>query len=212
MSPPIASFEDAWAIAAPRTLLTRPRAENLWNLHNLSPGFETWECGVYKGGASLILALSGATELRLFDTFSGHPADDDHPDGKHVRGSYADTSPWEVEEFLEKAGVPKDHFSLVTGRIPDSFSNFDSFTVGFAHLDLDLCQSTEAALRFIWPRLAHGGIIVCDDYSAPECPGVREAVDSLLRDEALAVAIRGAESQAVIFKAWTRQISVNPER
>lgn len=142
----------------------------------LSPG-EFWECGVYKGGSALAIASAIAQcgqQLRLFDTFKGHP-EDDIPGFAHRKGGFSDTSFRTVQDlFADMEGI-----SFHVGMIPTTFAGLENSTIRFAHIDVDLYQSTKAAIEFIFPRLVPGGVIVDDDYFAKEC-GARQAVDEYL--------------------------------
>jgi len=51
------------------------------------------------------------------------------------------------------------------------------------HLDLVLYSATLEALKFFYPRLSSGGMIICDDYGlARYQDSVRLAVDQFLED------------------------------
>jgi len=140
------------------------------------PEGEVWECGVYKGGSALALAKliqeSGKSiPLRLFDTFSGHPYDDSRSLG-HRKGGYSDTDYQTVAELFR----PFPFVSIHRGTIPETFTGLESSRIRLAHIDVDLYQSTKAAVEFIWPRLVLGGVLIDDDYFASEC-GARLAID-----------------------------------
>jgi hypothetical protein len=49
------------------------------------------------------------------------------------------------------------------------------------HVDVDLYKPTLQSLEFFWPRIAVGGVVVCDDYGFTTCPGARRAMDNFLR-------------------------------
>ena len=152
------------------------------------------EVGVYQGcSAKIISTASGGTPLHLFDTFQGLP-DPGHQEREWMRtGDYA-SSLESVEAFLaghENVSFYPGLFSLdIAGPVSDrGFS--------FVHLDVDLKSSTLDCLRFFYPRLVRGGIIVTHDYSYFD--GVREAFDGFLADEDEAV-IELPTSQAMMVK------------
>jgi O-methyltransferase len=137
---------------------------------------EFWECGVYRGASSLLLAevLRGAGQrkaLRLFDTFSGIPEQGAHD--KYEVGSLGDTSLESVQAFL--AGYDAQFHP---GLIPDVFAGLEDRRIAFALVDVDQEVSTRACLEFIHPRLAPGGMIMIDDYGRPGTYGCRLAVDA----------------------------------
>ncbi len=59
------------------------------------------------------------------------------------------------------------------GFFPASTAGLDELRFSFVHLDLDLYDSTIAALEWFWPRLASGGILLSHDY--PLADGVVRA-------------------------------------
>ena len=134
------------------------------------------ELGVYKGGSAERLyqiAEAQGRRLWLFDTFSGHPANNPaHDDvGHHHVGKYADAvDPHELQRRLPRAIIARGVFPETFGTLIDRIS--------FVHSDLDLYDPTEAVCRLLPPRMVAGGMLYFDDYGWEECPGVREAVDA----------------------------------
>ena len=140
-----------------------------------------WECGVYRGATSTLLAelitsVNADTQLHLFDTFSGIPESSDVD--KYKEHDLGDTSLERVQERLK--GYSFTHFH--PGLIPDTFAGLEGRTIAFAHVDVDQMQSTSDCLRFIYPRLAPGGVIVVDDYGRPGTYGCRVAVDEFMAE------------------------------
>ncbi len=156
------------------------------------------ECGVFRGGSltqiGLKLKQKNSNKL-LFgvDTFEGHPFDDqeDIPeDGKiiHQKDLYSDNQLGKVLDILDKKKLNNVslHKGLVENVLPKFFNN-EKFC--FAHLDLDLYVSTKQALSFIAPKMEKGGIIVFDDYSAFESPGIKKAVDEILGKNSIKISV-----------------------
>ena len=54
-------------------------------------------------------------------------------------------------------------------------------------------------MKFFYPRLNSGGMIICDDYGFRTCPGARRAVDEYMSDKMESV-IELPTGQAVIIK------------
>jgi O-methyltransferase len=67
------------------------------------------------------------------------------------------------------------------------------------HLDADLHASTLDGLRFFYPRMLIGGIIILHDYNDRSVPGVRSALDDFLGDKP-EVLIEIWDTQALIVK------------
>lgn len=183
------------------TLVDPSRCQKLYwlaiNCLALAEEGEIWECGVYRGGTALLLAdvireSCRPVVLRLFDTFCGHPYDDLF--SEHRQGGFSDVRLEEVKKLL----APYPGVSFHCGIIPLSFTGLESAKILFAHVDLDLYESTLEAVQFIWPRLVYGGILLDDDYGAASCPGAKKAMDEFFKKRA--PILRGAESQAYVVK------------
>jgi O-methyltransferase len=134
------------------------------------------EVGVYRGGSARVLyavAEAQGRQLYLFDTFTGHPAPSVYDDPRHPEGRYADCAdPLALAVELPKAVI-------IRGRFPDMLPPYFN-TVAFAHIDVDLYESTRDAILALAPVMVPSGILYLDDYGVPECPGATKAVDELL--------------------------------
>lgn len=146
------------------------------------------EMGVYKGctayaiGAVLNTNAPKGKTLYLCDTFSGTPDCSDCAKGDIRRaGKYADTS---VQYVADKMAECYQHTVFVEGFIPDSLQQIDTVTkFCFAHVHLNLYESTKAALLWLKDRMTVNGIVVVEDYGIKNCAGVREAVDELAKSQ-----------------------------
>ncbi len=140
------------------------------------------ELGVYRGGSARIIgAAKGAAPLHLFDTFAGMPATNRATDGNFREGDFADGTLERVRAYL--AGC--DNVVFHPGFFPASAAGLgpDAAVFQFVHLDVDLYQSTLDGLRFFYPRLAPGGVLISHDYNDPTVPGVRRAFTDFMRDK-----------------------------
>jgi hypothetical protein len=141
------------------------------------PG-DTAECGVYMGAASSRICAAGRTH-HLFDSFEGlslpGPFDGGHWKGGDLRGP-EDQVRANLEPFLDQLVFHK-------GWIPDRFADVDRTRFAFVHIDVDLDQPTLDSIAFFYPRIAAGGILLCDDYGMTTCPGATRAVDEFLGDK-----------------------------
>lgn len=139
------------------------------------PG-DVMEAGVYRGGTAKLLkdvmAGRGDRQLLLFDSFEGMKHTDDRVD-RHRPGDFSDTS---LEAVTALVG-DDDFIVYRKGWIPQTFAGLEDRTFAFVHIDLDLYQSILDSLRYVYPRLAPGGVLILDDYGFASCPGARRAVD-----------------------------------
>ena len=141
------------------------------------PG-ETAECGVLLGATSFLICAANARHARthhLFDSFEGlsKPGADD---GDHWSEGALAVSEDDVRRML--GGF--EHVEYHAGWIPTRFDDVADRTFAFVHVDVDLYEPTRDSVAFFYPRLAEGGILVCDDYGQATCPGATRAVDEVL--------------------------------
>jgi len=135
------------------------------------------ECGCASGLSSFLLC----SRLKLHDrAFDG--------EGYEIYDSFQGLSEPQAEDALEPGADELVAQSLVAGRfafpierVQQSLGAFPRISYGpgwipkvfpkddrryrFAHIDVDLYQPTKASLEYFWPRLASGGVMVCDDYN-----------------------------------------------
>jgi len=144
------------------------------------------ECGVYKGGTALQAARTlksedgGKKRLHLFDTFAGMPNLADADSSTHKKGDFGDVSLDAVKALL--AGY--SFVSYYPGLIPETLAPVKDRQFAFAHIDVDLYESTKECFSFFYPRMARGGIMVCDDYGAPAyVKSAKLAVDEFFEDK-----------------------------
>jgi hypothetical protein len=131
------------------------------------------EVGVYQGASSkLICEAKGDREFYLFDTFKGLPEAELLLRKNQYRGSLE-----RVKEYL------KDYQSIYfyKGVFPDTANPVKDKRFSFVHLDVDLYSSTNEALRFFYPRMVKGGVILSHDYST--LPKVRQAFGEFFEDK-----------------------------
>ncbi len=126
------------------------------------------EFGVaYGGSAKLIAQYGGGRTLHLFDTFEGLPAPGPKDSDRFYAGSYS-CSLESVSEYLKEYPV-----KYYQGFFPGSTGPAEGCRFSFVHLDVDLYQSTLDGLKFFYPRMSTGAILVSHDY--PSAAGVLAA-------------------------------------
>lgn len=138
------------------------------------------EVGVFEGGsARMICETKGHSRLHLFDTFSGLPEASEIDSCAHrTRPHLYACSLESVQSYL--SSFPNVFFHQ--GLFPHSVGKVPADeTFSFAHLDVDLYESTLRCLEFFYPRMTPGGIILSHDYSI--LTGVRQAFAEYLHDK-----------------------------
>ena len=122
------------------------------------------EVGVYQGGSLARLAAhAGQRRVYGYDTFAGLPGAG--PFDNCMRGGEFRASLEEATANL--AGFPGAR--LVQGLYPAT--DLTEGPVALAHVDVDLYDSTYGAISHLWPLMAQGGRLYCDDALHHACEG-----------------------------------------
>jgi hypothetical protein len=161
------------------SLLTGNEAFFLFSLARAQSNLEgaMAELGVYQGSsAQIICEAKQQRPLYLFDTFCGLPQPAEGETRMLMRGQFsADLAA--VRTLL--GGYA--HVRFCPGLFPQSAETADEVRFSLVHLDADLYTSTLAGLKFFYPRMVPGGIIIAHDYST--LPGVMQAFTEFLTNK-----------------------------
>jgi hypothetical protein len=166
--------------------------------HNI-PG-DIVECGVWKGGSSMLCALTMKTmgemqkNIYMYDTYSGMSA----PTEKDIsfmgvaaknkwRESELDNyNKWafapleEVKGNMSSTGYPPENIHFIKGKVEDTIPAIVPENISLLRLDTDWYESTYHELNHLFPRLSSGGVIIIDDYG--HWKGAQEAVDKYFQE------------------------------
>jgi O-methyltransferase len=135
------------------------------------------ELGVYQGEFSKsINEIFSDRKLYLFDTFNGLPEKDSEYDNKNgyasaKGGHFSNTS----EDLVLDKMKYKENCIICKGYFPQTALNIED-TFCFVNLDADLYKPTYEGLKYFYPRMESGGIILIHDYFSTAFKGVKEAV------------------------------------
>lgn len=151
------------------------------------------EVGVYYGrSAKLICEIKGQKILHLFDTFEGLPKPTSKDSSTMLEKMYfADLD--SVKAYLRDY----DNVFFYPGLFPATAEPIEDKSFAFVHLDVDLYQSTLDCLKFFYPRMVRGGLILSHNYS--NLDGVRKAFDEFFTDMPESV-IELSTSQCIVVK------------
>lgn len=135
------------------------------------------ELGVFRGGsARLICEVKGDRPLHLFDTFAGLP-DSSESDTRFQGGSFA-SSLDSVKSYLN----PFPNVNFHVGLFPASAAGLEDLRFSFVHLDGDLYESTLEGIKWFYPRLNRGGILISHDYYG-SADGAGKALHEYMADK-----------------------------
>src|SRR4029079_19342485 len=125
--------------------------------------------GAGKGGdtakLSLVARLAGA-RLVVCDSFRGMPPKDERHEtiwGRRTEcreGAFRGTAKL-VERTIARFGAPET-YELVKGWFEDTLPTLDR-ALDVVLLDVDLTASTRACVRWLYPRIREGGVLLSQD-------------------------------------------------
>ena len=151
------------------------------------------ECGVYKAGSMMTIALTLMTEgvrdreLYLFDTFEGmsKPTESDvnvigkvalNYEEEERKETYASLN--EVKKVVFKTGYDRSKIHFVKGKVEDTLPDNKINKIAILRLDTDYYESTKAEFEFLYPKLSVNGVLIVDDYGVWK--GAKKATDEYL--------------------------------
>lgn len=155
------------------------------------------EIGTFQGcSARLICEVKGDKKFYVCDTYEGLPAGHKKDRAIHKVSQYA-CSLESVSRYLE--GFPNVEF--VKGFFPTSAEGVipEDEKFAFAHIDVDLYEGTLEGIRYLYPKMIPGGIIISHDYSV--LSGVNDAVNELAEELPGAILLELPTTQAMIIKS-----------
>jgi O-methyltransferase len=194
-------FRELRERVAPATMTSPERMHALYQAINYVTdagiGGAIVECGVWRGGSSMLGALAllarrdSSRTLWLYDTFDGMapPGELDVTyDGLPARALLATqertgdaVNDWcvasieDVRANMDATGYPRERVRLVEGKVEETIPAQMPHTIAVLRLDTDWFESTWHELVHLYPRLVPGGVLIIDDYGWWK--GAREAVD-----------------------------------
>ena len=139
------------------------------------------EAGVYKGEfAKHINKYFHDRKTYLFDTFDSFTDYDIAREQKKSQTSADYMRGVNIDEVLAK--MPnRDNVILKVGRFPETAQGINE-PFAFVNLDMDLYEPTIEGLRFFYPLMSDGGVILIHDYFSDAYPNVEQAVDDFERE------------------------------
>ncbi|MDB4370732.1 TylF/MycF family methyltransferase [Mariniblastus sp.] len=195
----------------------RPRFFHMVQMLKLTSGLNgaTVDAGCFRGLSSYLIckylnlektAIGESSYLGrehfMIDSYEGlsEPVSQDGQESKQRWGekAFTDTS---VERVLQTMKDFPD-IKIVQGWIPDVLTEVPEQQYRFVHIDVDLYQPTLDCLRYFYPRLVHGGIIVIDDFGPwrnKKWPGCQQAVRLFSKQSSIPFAALDT-GNAVFFK------------
>ncbi len=171
----------------------------LFKMVNGLPGAMV-ECGVYKGasfarfaGFRNIFGNPLSHKLIGFDTFGKFPetkyADDKKYRKRLIDGSGVESiSKEQLLEVFKNKGIDKN-VELVEGdvvkTVPEYLKQNPHLKISLLNLDVDIYEPSVTILKYLWPRIVRGGVLILDDYGV--FPGETKAADDYFKDKKIKI-------------------------
>jgi O-methyltransferase len=200
----------------PTTAHTMVGVDRLNNVRHLAqaaldeaiPG-DFMETGVWRGGCCIlmrgILAANGVRERKVYvaDSFQGVPPPKpdlypaDRGDTLHRHTELA--VPLDlVKANFDRYGLLDDQVVFVEGFFSDTLPSLQCGALALLRLDGDLYESTDLALRHLYPRLSPGGFVIIDDFGVSE--PCRQAVHDYRAQHGIDAAIHPIDRSGVWWR------------
>ncbi len=153
------------------------------------------EVGVYKGGSAKLIKESTKKTIHLFDTFEGLPSSSGNDKKDKFKMGELSASLESVKHYLNSY----NNIYFYKGLFPSTSGPVSDKKFSFVHLDVDLYESTMDCLKFFYPRMSTGGVILSHDYQ--DLIGVKKAFDEFFKDKPEIVLEPSGSSQALVMKS-----------
>ena len=133
------------------------------------------EAGVYRGEfAKYINKYFYNRKCYLFDTFKGFMTYDIGKEQAPSLTAANHLKNVKVEETLQKMPI-RENIVVKIGRFPETAVGIDE-KFAFVNLDMDLYEPTIEGLRFFYPLMSDGGVILVHDYFNKSYPNIEKAI------------------------------------
>lgn len=139
------------------------------------------EAGVYRGEfAKHINRCFYDRKCYLFDTFEGFTEYDIEKEQSRSLTFANHLKKVSADETMSKMPV-RDNIIMRAGRFPETAYGIQE-KFAFVNLDMDLYEPTLAGLRFFYPLMSDGGVILVHDYFNKAYPNIEKSVDDFERE------------------------------
>jgi hypothetical protein len=151
------------------------------------------ECGVNAGFlSSAIMHDLNWQKLNktfyLLDTFKGvdlaYVTEAEKQDGAIEKNKKSLASGFYITNFeaIQNNFSEWKNTRLIKGTVPITLKQIDANKVAFLHIDMNCAPPEVEALRYLWPKLVLGAVILLDDYAYTGYIHQKHAMDSLAID------------------------------
>ncbi|WP_396893681.1 class I SAM-dependent methyltransferase [[Mycobacterium] wendilense] len=76
---------------------------------------------------------------------------------------------------------------VIAGTVPETLDEVDTDRVAFLHIDMNCAPPEVAALKYFWPKLTPGAVVLLDDYTQRGRDEQRQAMDDVAKELGIAI-------------------------
>lgn len=140
-------------------------------------------------------------KVHLFDSFCGHPfcLDYELEDCKDSYGLREDQTILEgklgktpdvqnVKNYVAQFKGWEEIIEYHPGFFQDTFLNLPDFKLALLRVDVNLIESHELCMKYLYPKLVSGGYFISDDYLNPV---IKESIHALMKKEGVDISTTG---------------------
>ena len=144
------------------------------------------ECGVSTGMTSLAICEYLGFEREgpmfyLIDTFAGIPLSQAIEPERELSASKNQRHYFDSEELVRLNFKRFGNVFIIRGEVPQILTSLPAGEIAYLHIDMNIAYPEVEALKFFWPRMVKGGVILFDDYISPLHLSQRDAIDEVAR-------------------------------
>ncbi len=138
------------------------------------------EIGVYKAEKYMLfldIAKQQGKIAHAIDSFRGFPSISKF-DTFYKKGDLGVNG----AGWLRKKTANKKNARIHEGFVPEILEAIEINTISFIHIDVDLYKPTKQSIKWAWPLLTSGGIMVCHDYLPNDERNCSRAIDEFINE------------------------------
>ena len=144
------------------------------------------ECGVFKGESIIrfahfrqILGSNESSKIIAFDNFNSIYPDIKYEEDNEARQFWIDTAGTNSINVNQLSKVFDNHkftnYKFIEGDILDTVPDFvkknGGLRISLLNIDCDFVEPTYTSLKYFWPLMSKGGIILLDNYNGTSIDG-----------------------------------------
>jgi len=172
------------------------------------------EAGVTAGGNPIIMSqvcrLNDCNDrkVRMLDSFTRHPKclDYENDELKRLYGVRSESEPLpnntpdieNVKKYVKSFNGYEDIIEYHAGFFQESFLNLPDFKLALLRVDVNMLESHNLCMEYLYPRLVRGGFFISDDYISP---GIKNEINKFIEDNNIKDAVViGSENHIIYFR------------